>query len=166
MAGSSNMHDTKHSLEGHTYRSHYGFQEESSSILDKAEWVKPVFWVGNLGWKAKRTRETILGHRSHLRRCVANRRARELLASPFWARFWQNALVGRSVRGSKCCGFYLSQPLLGWVPEALLRRDAIILLPFLKVLFCHFVVWLQQCHTWWLVFDLSPSQGCHYLEGV
>lgn len=27
---------------------------------------------------------------------------------------------------------------------------------------CH-SVWLQQCHTWCLVSDISSSQGCHYL---
>lgn len=175
MAWSSNMHDAKHSLEGHTYRPYTGFQLESPSILDKVEQESSQsLGIGNLGWKAKCTRETILGHRSYLRRWVANRRVRGLLASPFWARFWQNGSVGRSVRGSKCMWLVLALtatlPCLNlYLAECLKLSSEEMQLsscPFSKFSPSHFVVWLQQCHTGWLVSDMSSSQGCHYLERV
>lgn len=68
----------------------------------------------DLGWKAKCTREARLGHRActvqwrSLRGWVASRRARQLLARPFWLWFWQNASVGRSGRGSKCLRLLLA----------------------------------------------------------
>lgn len=130
--------------------------------------------IGNLGWKAKCTRETILGHRSYLRRWVANRRVRGLLASPFWVRFWQNRSVGRSVRGSKCLWLVLALTatltcLNLYLAECLKLSSEEMQLsscPFSKFSPSHFVVWLQQCHTWWLASDMSSSQGCHYLERV
>lgn len=91
------------------------FRVEQTSSLDKAEQgSNRSLGIGDLGSKAKCTREAMLfltgfaGHRSYLRSWAASSRARWLLASPFWVWFWQNASVGKSVRGSKCLWLVLA----------------------------------------------------------
>lgn len=75
--------------------------------------------TGDLGWKVNCTREAMLGHRDctaqwcYLRGWVASRRARQLLARPFWLWFWQNASAGRSRRGSKCLWLLLAPTATG-----------------------------------------------------
>lgn len=158
----------------YTYRPHKIPSGTSKQLRESRTRLNQSLGIGNLGWKAKCTREAILGHRSYPRRQVANRRARGLLASPFWVWFWQYASVGRSVRGSKCLWLVLALTatltcLNLYLAECLklsLEEMQLSSCPFSKFSPCHCVVWLQQCHTWWLVSAVSPSQGCHYLERV